>query len=110
VRNRGRRRDTRYNTFDTARETLLPFVKSLEDIRIAIGNDLTPQGVSAVSRTDVARSADVNGQAAARAVGGGAAAVNGGGCQRAFLCPRPVASAAPPSARASGMPTTSLLQ
>jgi hypothetical protein len=60
--------DTAGASFETARAALLPFVRDLEDIRTAVANDLTPRGISAVSRTDVVRNADVNGQTAARAI------------------------------------------
>ena len=69
------RRATLTSRFETAsasigaaREALLPFVKSLEDIKIAVGTDLTTRGVAAVSGTEVVRNADVNGQTAARAI------------------------------------------
>lgn len=51
-----------------AREAFAPFVASLQDVKKVVGNDLTPNGVAAVSGTTVVQNANQSGAAAARAL------------------------------------------
>lgn len=51
-----------------AREAFAPFVANLQDVKQVVGNDLTPNGVAAVSGTAVVQNANQSGGAAARAL------------------------------------------
>jgi len=51
-----------------AREAFAPFVKNLQDVKQVVGNDLTPNGVAAVSETAVVQNANQAGTTAARAL------------------------------------------
>lgn len=51
-----------------AAEAFDPFVASLQDVQMVLGNDLTPSGVDAVADTAVVRAANQNGAAVARAL------------------------------------------
>lgn len=51
-----------------AREAFAPFVANLQDIKQVVGNDLTPNGVAAVSGTAVVQNANQAGGTAARAL------------------------------------------
>ncbi|BAU49344.1 hypothetical protein SVA_2796 [Sulfurifustis variabilis] len=51
-----------------AREAFAPFVANLQDVKQVVGNDLTPNGVAAVSGTAVVQNANQAGGAAARAL------------------------------------------
>lgn len=51
-----------------AREAFTPFVANLQDVKQVVGNDLTPNGVAAVSGTAVVQNANQAGGAAARAL------------------------------------------
>lgn len=51
-----------------AREAFAPFVANLQDVKQVVGNDLTPNGVAAVSGTAVVQNANQSGAAAARAL------------------------------------------
>lgn len=50
------------------REAFSPFVSSLQDVEKVVGNDLTPNGVAAVSGTVVVQNANRSGAAVARAL------------------------------------------
>lgn len=52
-------------SFREARRDLTPFLTRLEDIRRALGTDLTAVGVSAVAQTDAVSSANAHGSAVA---------------------------------------------
>lgn len=62
------RLDNTNTAFSTAQQSLTPFVENLEDIKTAVGSDLTPRGIESVKRAAVVRNADTNGQNAARAM------------------------------------------
>lgn len=51
-----------------AREAFAPFVANLQDVKQVVGNDLTPNGVAAVSGTAVVQNANQAGGTAARAL------------------------------------------
>jgi len=51
-----------------ARQAFAPFVANLQDVKQVVGNDLTPNGVAAVSGTAVVQNANQSGAAAARAL------------------------------------------
>ena len=51
--------------FREARRDVTPFLNRLEDIRRAVGNDLTAVGVAAVAQTDAVASANAHGAAVA---------------------------------------------
>lgn len=51
-----------------AREAFAPFVANLQDVKMVVGNDLTPSGVAAVSGTAVVQNANQSGAAVARAL------------------------------------------
>lgn len=51
-----------------AREAFAPFVSNLQDVKKVVGNDLTPNGVAAVSGTAVVQNANRSGAAVARAL------------------------------------------
>ena len=51
-----------------AREAFAPFVENLQDVKQVVGNDLTPNGVAAVSGTAVVQNANQAGTTAARAL------------------------------------------
>jgi len=51
-----------------AREAFTPFVANLQDVKQVVGNDLTPNGVAAVSGTAVVQNANQSGADAARAL------------------------------------------
>ena len=51
-----------------AREAFAPFVSNLQDVKKVVGNDLTPNGVAAVSGAAVVQNANRSGAAVARAL------------------------------------------
>lgn len=51
--------------FREARRDVMPFLNRLEDIRRAVGNDLTAVGIAAVAQTDAVASANAHGAAVA---------------------------------------------
>lgn len=51
-----------------AREALAPYVQNLQDLKRAIGNDLTARGVAAVAHTAVVQNANAQADAARRAL------------------------------------------
>src|ERR1051325_1446007 len=55
-------------SFAAARQAFAPFIANLQDVKKVVGNDLTPNGVAAVSGTEVVRNANQSGAAAARAL------------------------------------------
>jgi hypothetical protein len=55
-------------SFAAAREAFAPFIANLQDVKKVIGNDLTPNGVAAVSRTAVVQNANQSGVAAGHAL------------------------------------------
>ena len=55
-------------SFAAAREAFAPFIANLQDVKRVVGNDLTPNGVAAVSGTEVVQNANQNGAAAALAL------------------------------------------
>ena len=68
----GERRELLTNSFQRiqvafreARRDITPFLTRLEDIRRALGNDLTPVGVSAVAQTDAVANANAHGSSVA---------------------------------------------
>jgi hypothetical protein len=47
--------------FDQAQAAFAAFLKNLDDVKTAVGNDLSPQGVALVGRTRIVENANVNG-------------------------------------------------
>lgn len=55
-------------SFAAAREAFAPFIANLQDVKTVVGNDLTPNGVTAVAKSAVVANAAQSGAAAARAL------------------------------------------
>lgn len=49
--------------YASAADAFIPLLRDLDDVRMVVGNDLSPRGVSAVAGTDVVQNASMEGKA-----------------------------------------------